>query len=227
MSFPDPYATTITDIHFRQLTIAIQGGQEDILLIEASPESTIATVKERIEFQSGYPAVQQILMYESNRLSDDKRTLQACGVIADSMLEMWVQPESSGAGEGQTAPTGRNQIGQGQGPSSDEMERNRQAYLNNPSQLDNLRIQFPRLANAVHDSANWRNILQNFDPRAERARDFAALEADPYNEELQKRVEELIRLDNVQKNFEQTQEYHPEGKLCISIQYCQSKPCID
>lgn len=191
----------------RQLTVAVQGGQEDILSVEVSPETTIAILKERIEFQSGCPAAQQILMHESNRLGDNSRTLQACGVTADSMLEMWVQPQpsaASGTSQTQTEGAGR--------PSPDEMERNRQAYLNNPSQLDSLKIQFPRLANAVHDPLTWRNILQNFDPRAERARDFAALEADPYNEELQKRVEEQIRLDNVQRNYEQTQEYHPEGK---------------
>lgn len=78
----------------------------------------------------------------------------------------------------------------------------------------------PFLADAINDSKLWSERWeevqkQRKDLEEQKERDMALLEADPFDIEAQKRIEELIRLERVEENFEQTKEYHPECEICI------------
>ena len=92
----------------------------------------------------------------------------------------------------------------------------RQTYLSSPADLANLRHQIPQLAEAINEPEKFAQLWQEVQTRqkelqAQRERDIALLEADPFDVEAQTRIEELIRLERVDENLEQTREYHPEG----------------
>ena len=116
------------------------------------------------------------------------------------------------------------QTGAGRTASPDKaaLEMMRQNYLASPADLANLRHQIPQLADAINDPEKFAQLWQEFQRRqkelqAQRERDMALLEADPFDVEAQRRIEELIRLERVDENLEQTREYHPEGKPFPSL----------
>ena len=74
----------------------------------------------------------------------------------------------------------------------------------------------PLLADAINDSQRWAQMWEEYQNRKreleeQKRRDEALLESDPFDIDAQTRIEELIRLQNVDENLEQTREYHPEG----------------
>ena len=94
----------------------------------------------------------------------------------------------------------------------------RQQYLSSPENLANLRYQIPALADAVHDSGRWAEVWEEYQKRKkeleeQKRRDEELLQSDPFDVDAQRWIEELIRLQNVDENLEQTREYHPEGKV--------------
>ncbi len=203
----------------------LQPGQEDILFLEVAEDTTVASLKNNIEFQAGYPIAKQVLFYNNAPLADDTKTMQQCQIAPDSMLGLRIKSTQT-ASAGSSIST-RPQTGQTQGSREtrqdvDDPERLRLQTLANPGSLAQLSYQSPELANAVRDPAQWREVYLRFqrdirDREAEKQREIAALEADPFNVEAQRRMEELIRLENVEKNFQDTQEYHPEGKFSPRI----------
>ena len=146
--------------------------------------------------------------------------MEQCQVTADSMLGVQVNSSKPRANEaGRPAPS---QVRQNQTPraASADPEQLRQQYLQSPPELAQLRHQIPQLADAINNPARWREIWNEFQKRraelqAQKDRDMALLEADPFDVEAQTRIEEMIRLEQVDENLEQTREYHPEGEVPI------------
>ncbi len=75
----------------------------------------------------------------------------------------------------------------------------------------------PEVAEAAqHDPARFAQLLRQLRPRhqqieQQRLRDAAELDADPFNVEAQRRIEERIRQAAVLENMEQALEYSPEA----------------
>ncbi|KAL9123972.1 MAG: hypothetical protein Q9217_006651 [Psora testacea] len=193
--------------------------QEDVLFIEVAPDTTVASLKDRIEFQSAIPPAKQIIRYNGSMLLDGTKTMQQCQVTADSMLGVQVIGPKPRAKEGATSSgSGATQSGQNQAPEAapSSPEDYRQLYLRSPPDFARLRRQIPQLADAINNPAQWREIWDEFQKRraelqARKDRDTALLQADPFDVDAQKRIEEMIRLKQVDENLEQTREYHPEA----------------
>ncbi|KAL9100018.1 MAG: hypothetical protein Q9163_004554 [Psora crenata] len=192
--------------------------QEDFLVIDVNPDTTIASLKQRIEFQSAIAPANQIIQYNGSMLLDDNKTMEQCQVTTDAMVGVQVvnpKPNANeGAGPSRSAVTQAGQRQPMQAVPTDA-EYYRQQYLHNPQALTNLTSRFPELANVINDPARWRELWTEVKKRqeelqAQRDRDMALDEADPFDMEAQKRIEELIRLKQVEDNLEQTREYHPE-----------------
>ena len=201
---------------------------EDVLFLEIQPSDTIATLKSRIEFQSAIPPPKQIVQYNRENLQDDTKTLEQCQISPDSLLLVIVdsgqQPQrqgGAGPSQGNTLQRGQGQSGQGRlQDMSPEMIR--QSYLSSPRDLANLRQKIPLLADVINDPKLWEDRWNDLQKRQkelqeQRDRDNALIESDPFDVEAQQRIEELIRLEQVEENFEQTREYHPEGELLSLI----------
>ena len=206
------------------MQIAGPSSGEDVLFIDVDPSATLATLKERIEFQSAVPPAKQVIQYSGQILQDDTKTLEQCSISPDSMLLVIVRDPQQQQRQGQpgSSTTNASQHDQGQarqvGPSEMSPEMLRQSYLSSPRDLANLRHQAPSMADAINDPNLWaERVAEMYQQRKELAeqneRDMALLEADQFDVDAQKRIEELIRLKRVEENFEQTREYHPEGMV--------------
>ena len=125
------------------------------------------------------------------------------------------------AGQAASSRTGAQAQQRRARPDPTDAETLRQSYLNSPADLANLRHQLPLLGDAINDQARFKELWDEFQKRqkelqAQKERDIALLEADPFDVDAQRRIEELIRLERVDENLEQTREYHPEGMCALA-----------
>lgn len=73
------------------------------------------------------------------------------------------------------------------------------------------------LADAVHDQARFQQawdamVRQAEEGEAEKQREIARLNEDPFNVEAQAKIEEIIRQQAVQENLQHAFDYTPEGE---------------
>jgi DNA damage-inducible protein 1 len=88
--------------------------------------------------------------------------------------------------------------------------------VNTPAALENLRAQAPALAALVNDPDRWRDeFLRMTRAEEEQARErqnqVNMLNADPFNVEAQKQIEEMIRQELVMENVQHAIDHTPEG----------------
>jgi DNA damage-inducible protein 1 len=84
--------------------------------------------------------------------------------------------------------------------------------------MASLNEQQPELARAVNDPVRWRELYtamrqQEEGRERERQNQIALLNEDPFNIEAQRKIEEMIRQDNVVSNLQHAYENNPEGEL--------------
>ncbi|CAG8451610.1 13189_t:CDS:2 [Acaulospora colombiana] len=137
-------------------------------------------------------------------MMDPKRTLKQYGIIQDEML--YIRRRSP-------APSDVT-----------EAEQFRHTLLGNPHMLEQLRQTQLELANAVNDPVRFATLIQQMMQRRnegelQRAQQISLLNADPFNIEAQRMIEENIRLENVMANFDVAMEHTPESFGRVTMLY--------
>ncbi|KAL8950461.1 MAG: hypothetical protein Q9222_003501 [Ikaeria aurantiellina] len=209
----------------RQITISITAPQgtvsQDLLTIDVGPDMTIADLKAVIESDTRIASRAQVLYHSGQELQDDSTTLQLANVRQDDMLGLLVrndrsQPRPSNRSSDRTTGTNnRSQAGRGPGSGPDP-EMIRLQALGNPGILNQIRAQNEALANAVHDPAKWSQVYdqmmrQQQEIEAQKQRELALLNADPFNVEAQEKIEEMIRQERVIENLQHAMDHTPEA----------------
>ena len=230
----------------RQITISITAPEgtldQDLLTIDVGPDMTIADLKAYIQSDTNVPPAVQSLYHNGQELRDGTKTLSHCQVKENDMLAMLVQQgsrapsgEARGAGQGQARAPRLAERGQGdrRGIGEPDPEVIRLQALAEPRRLDQIRLQNPQLADAVQDKDRFRQAWeamarQAYEREAEKQRELALLNADPFNIEAQAKIEEIIRQQRVEENLQNALDYTPEGErvsghvsdLCMLIRVC-------
>ncbi|KAL8936766.1 MAG: hypothetical protein Q9211_004026 [Gyalolechia sp. 1 TL-2023] len=209
----------------RHITISITAPQgavdQDLLTIDVGPEMTIADLKGVIESDIHIPAQTQVLYYNGHELQDDSLQLGQANIKQDDMLGLLVrnrqsQPRSTNKTAGTTSQSNtRGQPARGHSPGADA-EMLRLQALGNPVVLNQIRAQNQDLANAVHDPSRWSQIYeqmirQHEENEAQKQRELALLNADPFNVEAQSKIEEMIRQERVIENLQHAMDHTPEA----------------
>ena len=180
---------------------------------------TIADLKGYIESETNIPKVFQRIYYGNEELVEDNKTLQQCGMIDDSMLGVQIRnPQAPSGGSGRPVrPERRGPAPNGtrQGAQTDP-EMIRLQAMGNPQILATIRASDPELANAVQDPAHFQRIFEEkirrkaeMDAEIQRRNDL--LSADPFNVDVQREIEEMIRQEGVIENLQNAMEHNPEG----------------
>lgn len=188
-------------------------------------EITIADLKAVIQGDTNVDPPLQTLFHNNVQLLDDSKTLEQCQIQEDAMLGMLVEQtedEAPSASHGRSRggqPPDRAHPARGREPQAD-VETIRLQALGDQKVLATIRSQNPELADAVPDQLRFHQIWQNMqrhqrDSEAEKQRELALLNADPFNEETQKKIEEIIREERVMENVQNAVVYNPEGPTIL------------
>jgi len=92
----------------------------------------------------------------------------------------------------------------------------RQQVLADPHILAQLREQQPQLVEVLNDPVQFRQAMellqrQTTAEELARQRQIAQLEADPFDPESQRKIEEIIRKEAIRENLQNALEHHPEA----------------
>ncbi|GBB88398.1 hypothetical protein RclHR1_14980003 [Rhizophagus clarus] len=177
------------------MRIAFTTDTGEVHNLEVDPHMKLEDINALIETMTGIASANQILSYHGQELTDPKKTLEQYGVIQDDLLLL-----------------ARNQT------SSIGAENIRQTLLTRPELMQQLLQSHPELADAaVNDPSRFTALIRQMEQRQQRQQQTNTLNADPYDIEAQRRIEEEIRMQNVTANMETALEYSPESFARVTM----------
>ncbi|KAG0073318.1 DNA damage-inducible protein 1 [Linnemannia elongata] len=218
------------------MRVSILTEQGDLHTIEVDSQMELENIKALLEADCNIPAEEQALFHNEVELQDPKSTLEGNNVAPDDILTLrrrikkprMTNIASVGPGAGSRPAVRSGQIAQGGGDPHDA-EQIRQHILSNPSVLRQLQGNQPELAEAAQNDPNrFHEMIRELEVQrrsAEMARmqEINQLNADPFDMEAQRRIEEAIRLENVAANMEAAMEHNPESFGRVTMLYIDAE----
>jgi len=197
----------------RSLTLMIMIEETEVVVsLKIDQDEQVENLKALIEVESGILLNDQLLTYNGRELQPNSARVNEFQIQDNDMLQL--------SRKQLLAPT-RNQqqqqpvLPQQQVPDAQQFANSIRA---NPDILQQILSSNPALADAVlrNDLPVLRDFLQRQDAarrtqEAEQFRRANMFNADPFNLEAQKAIEEEIRMENVNENFANATEFTPEA----------------
>ena len=162
-------------------------------------------LKEIIQEKGKIAVKSQSIIFNGNPLSDNQKSLKDYGICENDIL--LVQIKST------TAVDSGNQ---------DRIETIRQSVLNDAQLQAQMQ---PEMDDAArNDPQKFRTLMESVlsqqqQQRSAQQQEISALNSDPFDVEAQKKIEEMMRLQNVQTNMEHAMEHNPEAFGSVVMLY--------
>ncbi|KAJ2484460.1 DNA damage-inducible protein 1 [Coemansia sp. RSA 2320] len=207
------------------------------LSITQSPDTTFAIEVDEsmgfgdlcalLELECNIPVSNQILTHDGKELCGAEQSLRDIGLKSDDMVyisDKTLLPSMANVDSlAQQAPALPQRAGSNQ--LSPQLEAHRQQVLSNPQLMRTLSQAHPEIVRAAQNNpAEFGRLLTQLqaDQQREqqaREREMEQLNANPFDIESQRRIEELIRQDNIMRNMETAMELNPESFSTVSLLY--------
>ncbi|XXQ31136.1 DNA damage-inducible protein 1 [Plasmodiophora brassicae] len=201
------------------ITVVLEGESGLLACLQVEQAHTAQGVKALLEADWSVPRAQIELQFGQRVLRDHDR-LDAVGIRSDDLLQARILQAAPAPA---SVPAGGMTMEQ-----QADMLRNQ--IRSDPTALQDLRRRHPEAADAVQndDPTVFQNFLREqqrleIEQRMQEAQRIAAIHADPFNEEHQRAIEEEIRRNNVQNNFNAALEHNPEAFAQICMLYVNLK----
>lgn len=188
----------------------------DLLSLEIPPDTTVSTLKESVQAEARIPTTSQHLYHNGQLLNDDTKTMEQLQIGDGEMLALHVRDMrgSTGAAAAQRRPQPARQQQPRAGQETDP-ETIRLQLLGNPQMRQQVVSQRPELGAAIDSPERFAQVYrqmaeQERNEHAARQQAIADLNADPFDADAQRRIEEMIREERVQENLQNAIEHNPE-----------------
>jgi DNA damage-inducible protein 1 len=169
--------------------------------LEIDPSMDLASIMALLEVESGIPVNEQSISSNNVDLSDPTATMRALGVTEGASLAL------------------RRKVNIAGRSMEHDSEMMRLQLLGDPELMRQMRDVQPELAHAAqHDPARFAELLKHTHEAMDmQQRQFSQYDADPFDIEAQKKIEEAIRRQAILENMEHAMEYSPEafGKVIM------------
>lgn len=181
-----------------------------------SPSLLIQDIINIVEATADLPPAVIVLTSDAGTpLTDPTRTLESYGLNGETAT-IFLTPTGPPVASSSSIPF----------PDADaDIERMRLQALGNPSLMNDLRERDPETFAAIQGGTqSFKKALQlaqsrQRDAEFEKQRQIEALNADPYDIEAQKKIEEAIRMEAVLENMQHAMEYSPESFGNVTMLY--------
>ncbi|CAN6649417.1 DNA damage-inducible protein 1 [Trichomonascus vanleenenianus] len=179
-----------------------------MLAVDVAGDLTVADLKAYIEAETQHPPNTQKLLHNGQPMADDQ-TLNAYSVAEDDILLCIVESSPS-------SQTPQQPISLENNPRlNEDVEKVRQQMLNDEVLRQGVNQTYPQLVEVLHDPARFREEMikvetKRLEDEERRRSELKRLQDDPYNEESQAKILELIRQEAVMENLQSALEHNPE-----------------
>lgn len=173
---------------------------------------SIADLIALLETEYGIPAGQQALLHRERPIQDTTGTIDGHGIESNDIL-LLVDKSVTRASDSRSPVQG--------GVTSNSLqdtEMVRLQVLGDPSLMSELRQTQPNLADSVQDPQVFARELRRFEAQRSQAErkaeaEMQKLHENPFDEESQRKIEEIIRQEAVMDNLRSALEYNPECRF--------------
>ena len=188
-------------------------------------DMTLNDIKALVQDEIGVEPAKQHFLYNQRPISDTTQTLTQVGLTEGDMLGMAIGDAQTMARRRQ--PRQQRQPTQQSGSASRggvDPERLRLHIIGDAAMMAEVRRQDPQLADAAHDQPRFLQVWQErqrqaVEAQAEKDRQYALLNADPFNLEAQQKIEEMIQQERIQENVQKALEENPESFGRVNMLY--------
>lgn len=185
---------------------------QDLVTLDLDLSLTLADLKSLVEIETKSPASLQEYFLDGQALRDNTKTLEQLNIKDGEMLAMMV----SRAPQQRQRPGGRRTTQQPGPEDESRIEQIRQQILSSPEHMSALIRQAPDLTEVVNDPVafrqKWMERISNENRlQQERENQIRLLNEDPFNEEAQRKIADIIRRENIEKNLQYAYENNPAG----------------
>ena len=190
----------------------------DLIPLDVFPDMSFNDMKALVQGEIGVFPSSQYFFYDNKPITDNSQTLEALNVQDGDMLGMSVRDPEDDAQRRDRRPEADITSPRAQRPrDGHDPERMRLHIVGDPRLLAQVRAQDPELADAANNKDQFHSIWdqrqrQLAHAEAEKNAQLAMLNADPFNPDTQRRIEDLIRQERVAENVQKALEENPECK---------------
>ncbi|GJP32732.1 hypothetical protein CLOM_g17330 [Closterium sp. NIES-68] len=213
-----------------QLTVTT--ADDRIVMIQVDNDELVENVKAILEVETAIPLAEQALLFNGQLLQNHQR-LNALGVADNDLLFLTRQQPSQQRASSQRAASQAAGAAAAAAPPAAMAQQEdgaavdpqafRQHVLSDPDLMARLLMSTPELGEAIRDNKveemqrvlRWMRKMQN-EMRRKEQEEQELLSADPFDPEVQRRIEERIQQKNIDENYAAAYEHAPEQFIAVS-----------
>jgi len=222
-----------------RLSISILGSSHngDLISLDLPEDLTVGGLKDLIKLETQIDPATQHYYFNGRAVRDDGQTLASVGVKDGDMIAMVQRdPQEQGNTARQSQQHARQPMSGQQTSASggggarsvavdaNSIEQMRRRMLSDASAMSQLRTQQPVLYEAIQDPARFRQVWQEMaradqEREGQRRDELQLLNGDPMNIDMQMRIEEMIRQEQVMENLQFAYQHSPEVFARVTMLY--------
>ncbi|KAK9471170.1 Ddi1p [Dipodascopsis tothii] len=195
--------------------IVTSEASEDIYTLEVSSDMSLSDLKAFIEAETGVVPTAQVLFHKATMLTDDDKKLSDFGMDDYDMIMLRaVPPPSQGAALIQQEENAQST----DQAMMNDVEKVRLQMLGDQNLCDLVRQTYPELADSINDAPRFRELLMRIEEgrleqEEQKRQELKRLNDDPYNEESQRKILEIIQQEGTWGAGAADASHHGEPEL--------------